>query len=205
MGCPVGVWVRRTRADPGFVGRLFTKPRNGLVTDVRLITLMEWSSVTNRNCAGSATRDNSLPSRTACAACDPWPAEGLAMTMLRWVLIRHRHRVWGVKDVATHRSTISGGDLSTVSGLIGQRSCGNVVVRGVNDVVTQDTSWRTSRDRGPARQHAWRGLFASRPARRCALPAEGTRPTASRPRNASDASPRCATLSSGAARERACR
>ena len=61
------------------------------------------------------------------------------MTMLRWVLIRHRHRVWGVKDVATHRSTISGGDLSTVSGLIGQRSCGNVVVRGVNDVVTQDT------------------------------------------------------------------
>ena len=139
VGCPVGVWVRRTRADPGFVGRLFTKPRNGLVTDVRLITLMEWSSVTNRNCAGSATRDNSLPSRTACAACDPWPAEGLAMTMLRWVLIRHRHRVWGVKDVATHRSTISGGDLSTVSGLIGQRSCGNVVVRGVNDVVTQDT------------------------------------------------------------------
>ena len=27
-----------------------------------------------------------------------------------------------------------------MSGLIGQRSRGNVVVRGVNDVVTQDTS-----------------------------------------------------------------
>ncbi|MER6929206.1 hypothetical protein, partial [Kocuria palustris] len=58
------------------------------------------------------------------------------------------------------------GDLSTVSGLIGQRSCGNVVVRGVNDVVTQDTP--SSADGKPLRSAPAliEGAFSS-----CSIPA----------------------------------
>ncbi|MER6928932.1 hypothetical protein, partial [Kocuria palustris] len=55
------------------------------------------------------------------------------------------------------------GDLSTVSGLIGQRSCGNVVVRGVNDVVTQDTVI-PSRIEGPGDQQIAGALVVALPA-----------------------------------------